>query len=107
MTALVVPCYNEARRFHTDRVLEWLASEHQVRLVLVDDGSRDGTLALLERIRQRFPDRVSVVSLRPNRGKAEAVRAGLLYALDTFKPDIIGYWDADLATPLQAFDRLV
>jgi dolichyl-phosphate beta-glucosyltransferase len=107
MTALIVPCYNEASRFHTERILEWIGSESRTRLVLVDDGSRDATLSLLESIRQKFPDRVSVLPLKPNGGKAEAVRAGLLFALDTFRPDIIGFWDADLATPLDAFDRLV
>jgi dolichyl-phosphate beta-glucosyltransferase len=107
MTALVVPCYNEANRFNTERVLAWLRSETQARLILVDDGSRDATLALLESIRQKCPDRVSVVPLKPNRGKAEAVRAGVLYAMDTLRPDIIGFWDADLATPLDAFARFM
>lgn len=106
-TALVVPCYNEANRLKTERFLTWLGFEPEIRLILVDDGSRDDTLAVLERIRQTFPDRVTVLPLRPNRGKAEAVRAGLLHALDTFRPEVIGYWDADLATPLQAFGNLV
>lgn len=105
--ALVVPCYNEAGRLQVDRFVTWIGFEPQIRLVLVDDGSRDGTLQVLERIRQTYPDRVAILPLRPNRGKAEAVRAGLLHALDEFQPEVIGFWDADLATPLQAFDKLL
>ncbi len=107
LTALVVPCYNEARRFQSELFLKWISSQHQTRLILVDDGSRDATLPALERIRDEFPDRVTVLALKPNRGKAEAVRNGLLYALDNLHPDAIGYWDADLATPLDAFSRFV
>jgi glycosyltransferase involved in cell wall biosynthesis len=107
LAALIVPCYNEANRFQSAFFLDWLGLQTEARLILVDDGSRDATLTVLERIRERFPDRVTVLPLKPNRGKAEAVRNGLLYALDTFQPDIIGFWDADLATPLDAFDRFV
>jgi glycosyltransferase involved in cell wall biosynthesis len=106
-TALVVPCYNEASRFQSELFLGWISAQTETRLILVDDGSRDATLTVLERIRQAFPERVTVLPLQPNRGKAEAVRAGLLYALDDLHPDIIGYWDADLATPLDAFDRFL
>jgi dolichyl-phosphate beta-glucosyltransferase len=106
-TALIVPCYDEERRFKSELFLAWLSTQTQTHLILVDDGSRDATLAVLERIRVLFPHRVTVLPLNPNRGKAEAVRAGLLHALDTLYPDIIGFWDADLATPLDAFDRFV
>ncbi len=107
LSALIVPCYNEADRFPSEIFLEWLRSQTQTYLVLVDDGSRDATLPVLERIRVQFPEKVHVLSLKPNRGKAEAVRNGLLFALDHLQPDIIGFWDADLATPLDVFDRFV
>lgn len=107
LTALIVPCYNEANRFQSELFVEWLSAQTQTRLILVDDGSRDATLGVLEHIRERFPDRVTVLPLKPNRGKAEAVRNGLLYALDNCNPGVVGFWDADLATPLDAFDRFV
>lgn len=99
-TALVVPCFDEVRRLDPRRLIPALDRLDDVRLVLVDDGSRDGTRTLLRAIRAARPERVEVVELACNRGKAEAVRAGALHALQS-RPGYLGYWDADLATPLE------
>jgi glycosyltransferase involved in cell wall biosynthesis len=73
-------------------------------LVLVDDGSTDGTPDVLEALRSEARDRITVLVLPGNRGKAEAVRQGLLSALD--RADIVGYADADFATPAEELLRL-
>ena len=97
---LVVPCYNEAKRLPAATFLDFRMPGYRTTLLLVDDGSRDGTLALLKRLHDRAPDRIEVLSLQPNGGKAEAVRRGLLHAFAHDDPDYVGFWDADLATPL-------
>lgn len=97
----VIPCYNEAERLDTDAFLSFLGSSHDVDLVFVNDGSSDNTLDVLARIHAAFPDRVEVLSLRQNSGKAEAVRQGLIHATQS-DAAFVGYWDADLATPLDA-----
>jgi glycosyltransferase involved in cell wall biosynthesis len=99
---LIVPCYNEAQRLNTTAFRNWLAQHHQIHVMFVDDGSRDSTLQVLNQLRQALETHISILALPQNRGKAEAVRAGLLSALDRFSPEFIGYWDADLATPLES-----
>jgi glycosyltransferase involved in cell wall biosynthesis len=101
-----VPCYNEERRLPVASFDAYLADHGDVDFVLVNDGSTDGTLVLLRSMAERWPGRVHVVDQQPNGGKAEAVRAGLREALSQ-RAEFIGYWDADLATPLDAIDEFV
>lgn len=106
--SLVVPCYNEARRFPRDAFLAFLRQNTSVSLILVNDGSQDQTSAMLKELRQQMPDRVEVIDRQENRGKAETVREGILFALQQPVPaDIVGFWDADLATPLEAVFDMV
>ena len=100
-TVVVIPCFNEAKRFQGDALVDFVQERPETGFVLVDDGSTDGTQAVLEAVAQRVPDNVQVVVLDRNRGKAEAVRRGVRIAAD-MEPAYVGYWDADLATPLAA-----
>lgn len=101
---LVVPCFNEARRFDADRFTAALERYPGVSLVLVNDGSSDDTEQVLASFAATDAARVRLLSLPSNRGKAEAVRAGLLLALAS-SPTWVGFWDADLATPFDALDE--
>lgn len=96
---LIVPCYNEEHRLPVDELRRFRVEGMRVEFCFVNDGSRDGTLQLLESLAKDDPSRYCVVNLERNRGKAEAVRRGMLDALAK-KPDLVGFWDADLATPL-------
>lgn len=104
---LVVPCYNEERRLKGDEILDFLAAHSYASVCLVDDGSRDGTLKLLEALRARDSERVSVLTLARNGGKAEAVRHGVLHVSESRRFAFIGYWDADLSTPLHELEHLL
>jgi glycosyltransferase involved in cell wall biosynthesis len=70
-------------------------------LLFVDDGSGDRTGEILAGLAARSARRVQLLSLAINSGKGEAVRRGVIAALDE-APAWIGYWDADLAAPLDA-----
>ena len=101
--ALVVPCNNEAARLDPEAFLHFVSAHPGVRLLMVDDGSVDGTWELLGRMREAAPTAVSAIRLSPNRGKAEAVRAGIVAAIAE-NPAVVGFFDADLSTPLRAVD---
>ena len=103
---IVVPCYNEEKRLDCASFQAFRNPLHTIKFLFVNDGSTDNTLQLLESLRTSNLDRFSVLSLSKNQGKAEAVRQGILTALDS-KPDYVGFWDADLATPLDAIPQFV
>lgn len=94
--AIVIPFYNEERRFDRARLLE-LAREPAVELVLVDDGSRDRTAALLGELAASADGKVHVLALEKNGGKGEAVRRGLQCAVDRGSRTV-GFTDADFST---------
>jgi glycosyltransferase involved in cell wall biosynthesis len=102
-----VPCYNEAQRLNVAGFQQFLANSQDVRLIFVDDGSRDGTYKVLETVRAGYEEKVDILRCDKNGGKAEAVRLGILRALDGFQPAIVGFWDADLATPLHSLQQLL
>jgi dolichyl-phosphate beta-glucosyltransferase len=101
----VIPCFDEERRLSGDGFLALLDDSEPSSMLFVDDGSRDGTPALLRGIAGQRPGRVEVACLPDNRGKAEAVRQGLLRAL-AGPADVVGYVDADLSTPPAELVRL-
>lgn len=102
-TTIVVPCFNEEQRLDVPAFQAFAGSAPDVRLLFVNDGSRDRTLDVLERVCQAAPERWAILDLERNSGKAEAVRRGLCQALSS-GAEYVGFWDADLATPLAEID---
>lgn len=101
-TVVVVPCYNEAERLRINEFVEHARSTG-TRFLFVDDGSTDATAAI---VASRIDgETCQLLRLEANAGKAEAVRHGLTTAL-TQNAQIVGYLDADLATPLDELERL-
>lgn len=103
-TLLVVPCYNEAQRLRSEAFIDFAGSWPEGRFLFVNDGSTDRTADVLGELCARLPGSLSTISLASNQGKAEAVRQGVLRALGD-DPQVVGFWDADLATPLAAIPR--
>jgi len=109
---IVVPCYNEAHRLPSEKFVEFVheGRNHEgpnIDFLFVNDGSTDDTLALLERLQRVCGPAVSVLDKNINGGKAEAVRDGMIKAIESGNSAFVGFWDADLATPLSAISRLL
>jgi len=100
---LVVPCFNEEARLDLCEFAKYAGDG--LYFLFVDDGSMDRTLEILEK---NSGERFLVFVLKSNSGKAEAVRQGMLHlkSLPIFKDlEWVGYWDADLATPIPELEN--
>lgn len=100
-----MPCYNEALRLPVAHFQEFLGNS-EIQLIFVDDGSRDNTIERLEELRAGKEDQVTVLRSPRNQGKAAAVRQGVNFALQQ-GAGYVGFWDADLATPLDAIPQFI
>lgn len=104
---LLIPAYNEESRIGPvlDEYAEYFARHHpgRFRLVVVLNGCRDNTLGVVERAEKRYPC-ISHSEFPAAIGKGGALIEGLKLAPQA---DLIGYVDADGATPPRAFHDLV
>jgi glycosyltransferase involved in cell wall biosynthesis len=128
-TCLIIPCYNEATRIQSDAFAAALQADQGLNYIFVNDGSRDDTLSVLKSFRQSqiesLQNRIHIISYNNNKGKSNAVRIGLqqaylamgsnnqagwnsseieLIGFAHIEADYLGFWDADLATPLEEID---
>ncbi len=103
-TAIIIPCYNEVLRLNSKAFAEFAAMNPDLHFIFVNDGSTDGTEIKLGDLSHLNPLQIHLISLERNYGKAEAVRRGFIKALGMDFVNI-GYWDADLSTPLTAIPK--
>ena len=106
MISVVVALFNEQE--NVDALLSEIhaameASPWPWELILVDDGSTDGTLELLRAGRAHYGDQVTVLELRRNFGQTAATQAGL----DAASGDLIATLDGDLQNDPADIPRMV
>ena len=99
--SIIIPCYNESKDIvkNVDTVKDYLKEKAiDYELILVNDGSKDGTKEVIESI----PDIVAL-SYDTNRGKGGAVK----YGIENATGDYILFMDADLSTDISAIEKVI
>ncbi len=102
--SIVIPAFNEALRLPAslDRIERFTTAQRlRVEVIVVDDGSLDGTAGEAEAIASDWAQ-LTVVRLAVNMGKGAAVREGMLRASGIHR----AFTDADLSTPIEELERL-
>jgi glycosyltransferase involved in cell wall biosynthesis len=103
--SIVIPAYDEEKRLPgtLERITSYLKSGKWKfsEVIVVDDGSRDGTVRMAEEFRARVPS-VRVLRNPGNRGKGYSVRHGMMEA----KGDWTLFTDADLSTPIEELEKV-
>ncbi|MDP8258357.1 MAG: glycosyltransferase family 2 protein [Candidatus Aadella gelida] len=101
--SIVVPAFNEAKRLPVflDKLISYCASQNKrYEIIIVDDGSTDSTLEVVEDFKDRFQD-LYAVKIRKNRGKGYAIKRGFLKA----QGDICVFLDADGSVTPDEIDK--
>lgn len=101
---LIIPFYNEENRILFDEYLQVIGASGKIDFLLVNDGSSDSTLSILEKLSDNLPN-CTTYNLPQNLGKAEAIRAGILHSQKEYK--YFGYLDADFSTPISEMIKLL
>src|SRR3989454_5021095 len=103
--SIIIPSYNEELRLPAtlERIAAYLSTSGQkAEVLVVDDGSKDGTAAVAEYFRVKIPT-LRVVSNGVNRGKGYSVRHGMQEA----RGRIALFTDADLSAPIEEAGKLM
>ena len=103
--SIVIPAYNEEKRipeFLSDVRNYMDGKTEKFEVVIVDDGSRDNTAEVVEKLASEDP-RIRLIRQIPNQGKGAAVKRGVLEA----KGDFVIFADADGATPITELDKFL
>ncbi len=103
--SIVIPAYNEEKRLPRtlEQVMDYVGTRkfEFAEVLVVDDGSRDGTAKVAEQAAKRWPE-VKLLRNPGNHGKGYSVRHGMLEA----KGEWALFSDADLSAPIEEFIHL-
>lgn len=106
LISIVIPAYNEAANLPSliDRLvasMQKLGRDYEI--IITNDGSKDGSFAILESYHSRYPSNLHVIDLQGNFGQHMAIMAGFEHA----RGDIVVTLDADLQNPPEEIGKLI
>lgn len=103
--SVVIAAYNEEKRIGDSlvKIYDYLKKHnHDFEIIVIDDGSNDGTLNLLMEYSKKIPNFI-ILKNKGNKGKGYSIKKGILKS----KGDIVLFTDADLSTPIEEIEKLV
>jgi len=101
--SLIIPAYNEEKLITSSikTILTYmLKNKYNFEIIIVDDGSKDTTTKKVRSIKDKH---VKLILYKPNKGKGNAVKTGMLAA----KGDLLLFLDADLSTPIEEIEKFI
>ncbi len=103
---IIIPYFNEERRFPVSDFVENVKRLKNINLILVDDGSTDNlTSKIFNTIKKQKIENVTIIKKECNLGKAAALQTGFLYGISINSKEI-GFLDADFSTSLEELINL-
>ena len=103
LVTLIVPVYNEGNHIEASLISCLHSSYPHKEIICVNDGSTDDTLLYAEQTRQNYPGQIKLISFEKNRGKREALAAGIRAA----QGEIVVTVDSDSLLEKEALDHIV
>lgn len=103
--SVVIPVYNEDKSIKKaiQETIKFLnARSFSYEIIIVDDGSKDDTIKIAKQTAEELNSQVVILKNNVNCGKGHSLKKGIMSA----KGEIILFFDADLSTPLEAFDEM-
>jgi dolichyl-phosphate beta-glucosyltransferase len=108
--SIIVPAYNEEKRIQKtlERIFSYMKEKkHDFEIVVVDDGSKDKTVEVVEIFRKKKSkdkkdkDRIKILKNIKNKGKGHSVKRGMLAGEKKW----LLFSDADLSTPIEEIEK--
>lgn len=102
--SIIIPCFNEGKTIRQNiQKINCYLKKHVVlyEIIAVNDGSRDNTLAELQKTQKELP--LQIISYSQNAGKGQAVRDGVLAS----QYELAMFLDADLAIPIEELEKFL
>lgn len=103
--SVVIPVYNEERALLilVERLIKVLSQFEPCEIIFINDGSTDGSPAVLEKIYEQYPEKIKVIHLRTNCGKSIALQIGFDHA----SAPLVVMMDADLQDSPEEIPKLI